>query len=302
MCEEFPETLDHLYERLRAGDDVDDALDDLYRHLSCWRARADEPAWRRVIVERIRPHRLCELLHRDPFTRRAFQKPRGYAGDAVLIDYLYGLAPHTALDPLGHRVHRHVISTRSARSVAHRRTGAAAWIDATPAGGRVLAVAAGHLREAELSRRLAAADLGGFIALDQDEASLAVVREQYGSLGVRTIHASVRQVVNGSLTARNLDLVYTTGLYDYLSRAAAQRLTRTLWDMLAPGGRLVIANFTPDTADFAYIEAFMDWWLIGRTRQQMRDLFAGLPPETIGDLRVEAPAGTDLLYATARHT
>ena len=31
-------------------------------------------------------HPLRALLHQDPFTYRAFSKPRGYSGDAVLLD------------------------------------------------------------------------------------------------------------------------------------------------------------------------------------------------------------------------
>ena len=36
-------------------------------------------------------HPACGLMRQDPFTFRAFSKPRGYAGDAVTVDYIYGL-------------------------------------------------------------------------------------------------------------------------------------------------------------------------------------------------------------------
>ncbi|MNE81900.1 hypothetical protein D3C80_1785830 [compost metagenome] len=39
---------------------------------------------------------------------------------------------------------------------------------------------------------------------------------------------------------------------------------------LNPGGKLLIANFTPDNWGRGYMEAFMDWKLVLRTREQMR--------------------------------
>lgn len=293
--------LDRVHRQLSdPGGDVDRALRDLYTHLSRWRERADQDAWKQAIEQQIRPHPLCELLHREPFTRRGFDKPRGYAGDAVLIDYVYGIPPHGAMDPAMDRIHRHVTSTPGARSVCQRRASAAAWIDAVPVRGSVLAVAAGHLREAPLSRRMAAGRLARFLALDQDDSSLAMIRADYGHLGVQAVHGSVRQIINGEFTAQGMDLVYSTGLYDYLGQQTAQRLTAALWEMVAPGGRLVVANFLPSTSDLAYIEAYMDWWLTCRTEVQMRDLFAALPQETIGNLVVEADSRTDIVYATAQ--
>lgn len=36
-----------------------------------------------------RAHPLHALVQQDPFTHRAASKPRGYAGDAVMMDYIY---------------------------------------------------------------------------------------------------------------------------------------------------------------------------------------------------------------------
>ena len=43
-------------------------------------------AWSAFANEDCIAHPVREFLHQDPFTRRSFQKPRGHAGDAVLID------------------------------------------------------------------------------------------------------------------------------------------------------------------------------------------------------------------------
>ena len=36
-------------------------------------------------------HELRQFLYQDPLTWRALDKPRGYAGDAVMMDYIYGI-------------------------------------------------------------------------------------------------------------------------------------------------------------------------------------------------------------------
>src|SRR6185369_13041245 len=44
----------------------------------------------------IRSHELWDVFCQDPLTRRAFEKPRGYAGDAVMMDFVYGIHHHHA--------------------------------------------------------------------------------------------------------------------------------------------------------------------------------------------------------------
>ena len=70
----------------------------------------------------------------------------------------------------------------------------------------------------------------------------------------------------------NLDLVYAAGLYDYLSQPFATRLTRIMFEMLRPGGKLLIANFMPDHRDAGYMKTFMQWPLIYRNESQLNDV------------------------------
>lgn len=63
-----------------------------------------ERAWK-DLVSVCRQHPICSVLHEDPLTQRSFTKPRGYAGDAVMLDMIYG-SPHKN-DPseLGRSIH-----------------------------------------------------------------------------------------------------------------------------------------------------------------------------------------------------
>jgi len=142
---------------------------------------------------------------------------------------------------------------------------------------RILSLACGHLREAYDCPALLEGRLGRYVAIDQDRESLAVVEREVGSLGVETLAASVRDVLKGHIRLTGFDLVYATGLYDYLPKPVAQRLCEILFGMLDPGGRLLIANFLPNISSAGYREAFMDWWLIYRTEAELLQLAETLP-------------------------
>jgi hypothetical protein len=47
--------------------------------------------------------------------------------------------------------------------------------------------------------------------------------------------------------------------------------------MLSPGGKMVVANFTPKLQNIAYMEAFMDWQLIYRGQSDMLQLMPETP-------------------------
>ena len=49
------------------------------------REHADETSWR-AAIEWIRSHPVLALAHEDPFVHRCWRKPRGYAGDAELLE------------------------------------------------------------------------------------------------------------------------------------------------------------------------------------------------------------------------
>lgn len=250
------------------------------------RSKRSTPEWREFVYTRVLQHPVREVMHTDPFTYRAFAKPRGYAGDAVMMDYIYGYsAPEIdRLPGITRRIFDYCTSTASPEAVRFRRRVLAETIDVAAArAGRsieVVALAAGHLREADLSSAVRSG-CARVTAIDQDEESLHVVQSAYSQYGVQTTPASVRQVLAGRARVPASDLSYTAGLYDYLPESAATRLTTLMFEALRPGGTLLLANFLPGIADVGYMEAMMDWHLIYRDDQDMLNLAAGVAP---GDL------------------
>lgn len=77
------------------------------------------------------------------------------------------------------------------------------------------------------------------------------------------------------------DFIYSIGIYDYLTSSQASQLTAWLMAKLNPGGKLLIANFTIDNWGRGHMEAFMDWNLVVRSREQMRAFIPrGASPHT----------------------
>ncbi|MGZ3461641.1 MAG: class I SAM-dependent methyltransferase, partial [Archangium sp.] len=122
-----------------------------------------------------------------------------------------------------------------------------------------------------------------------------VSRQHPGQL-VRPVCDTVRSIVLGRTSFRDVDLAYSAGLYDYLNEATAKRLTRQLFGMLRSGGRLVVANFAPNTPDAGYLESFMDWWLVYRDEEQMKGLCSELEPQQIASLSMARDQASNVIY------
>ena len=281
--------LDTANEHFQAGR-IGLALEELIDDLKTYREQEpqDWPAYARACQN----HPICSLLHQDPFTYRAFAKPRGYAGDAVMMDYIYKLGDADQAvrnaTPVGRAVFHATDKSPAKQGVRYRRRLLAELIDqvANHEAASVLAVAAGHLREVELSNAVQTCRIKEFVAFDQDEASLDVVARDYARFGVRTIPGSVRQILSGNANPGQFDFVYAAGLFDYLSSPVAAALTRRMFDMTRAGGLMLIPNFLTGVRDRHYMEAFMDWHLIYRNHSDMWALASALPQDAVADCQV----------------
>ncbi|KFE62686.1 SAM-dependent methyltransferase [Hyalangium minutum] len=291
--------LDGIYRELAHGGDVQEGMLTLHHGLFHLRQHWSRKDWRRFCLEVARIHPLRELLHQCPFTRHGYERPRGYAGDAALIDYLYAeRLPEDSNFQSGAHIYRFMYQQPSPRSVRERRVLLAREIDTVAAQvhrPRILSVACGHLREAELSHAVKEHHVGDFIAFDQDPMSLAEVARQHPETAIRPVCGSVRALLTGRTVFGHLDLAYSAGLYDYLSDNTARRLTQLLFNMLNAGGRLLVANFAT-CPEAGYLEAFMDWWLIYRDEDQMQALTLDIDPMQLAAVRMFRDSEQNVIY------
>ncbi|MEY4980621.1 MAG: hypothetical protein RLZZ352_2891 [Pseudomonadota bacterium] len=280
-----------IVEDLIAHDRYWDAIHAIGSLMNHRRAGLTPQDWLNYLQTQLRASPVRSFALRCPFTRRCHDKPRGYAGDAVMMDLIYGMGHDASLDSVAEELLRATTATAAPRAVRWRRRHLAQVLDTvcerTWGQARILSVACGHLREAALSKGIREHGFKTLIALDQDTESLAQVGRDWGGHGVHLDPRSVRDLLGGRspVAAQPMDLIYTAGLYDYLGDAAATLLTQRLYEALAPGGTLLIANFMPGLPELGYMEGLMDWWLVYRDDQQMRKLTASLPASAQASLR-----------------
>ena len=293
--------LDYAYEKVQDGH-VTEGMRELLPVLQARRIKSSEPEWAEYVEVCLR-HPLRGMLHQDPFTFRAFSKPRGYAGDAVLLDYVYGREEHwpapDATTHLGKQIFEFTTGSAACEAVRARRGHIADLVDGISeeiGKPHILSVAAGHLREALLCSTIKRRRFGRYVALDSDDKSLEEVARVHGSYGVETHNATIRQLLTNRHDLGQFDLIYSTGLYDYLQLPAAQRLTASLFERLRPRGRLLLANFLPGIPDIGYMESYMAWKLIFRTRQEMMAISEEVPLADLRDIRLFVEENQNIIF------
>ncbi len=220
-------------------------------------------------------HEVFDLVMQDPYSSRAFEKPRGYAGDAVMLDYVYDGQPPRGTSQIGHTVFGVTANGSMGRSVAFRKELLKAELQATCFANpeaRILSVASGHCRELAgtplvVSETNDTYNNWEFVAIDQDPISCAKALELYSSPNVSVDCASIKVLLDPGSRERfgQFDLIYSAGLFDYLQTPLASRLVSELAGLLKPSGRLLIANFMPSCFGRAFMDLFLDWRLVYRT-------------------------------------
>ena len=163
--------------------------------------------------------------------------------------------------------------------------------------GRILSIAAGHLREAEQSQAFVRQRISEWVAIDQDRLSVEECRRRYQGTSIHPVQGSVRDLLAGKFDDSKFDFVYAAGLFDYLKEPIARALASKMFTLLRPAGKLLVANFSSSHVDAGYMEAFMDWRLIYRTEANMRNLFAGIKENESPSVRLFTDEWSAITYA-----
>jgi len=132
-----------------------------------------------------------------------------------------------------------------------------------------------------------------FLLLDQDKGALERAKNKVSkAIGhVTVIEQNILKFVlrgskDGAIGHR--DFVYAFGLFDYFDHSSASRLTKGLWQMVAPGGVLLVTNAHPGNPTRLWMEYGGDWFLKYKTSEEMMSLSDGLEAVVERSLRADS--------------
>jgi len=119
------------------------------------------------------------------------------------------------------------------------------------------------------------------LALEEARATVTALERHAGAHAELELRRESVRTMLGSpdLAARwgRFDLIYSMGMFDYLTRPVAIAVLRKLYEQLLPGGTMLIGNFHPDNPTRTYMEYWMDWVLCYRDEAELAGLAASLP-------------------------
>ena len=239
--------------------------------------------------------------------RRCWEKPRGYAGDFLMMEALYRHTP-VGTTPAERWMDTWALELPGFQAVRNRRDQLSAMLREEHARGarRVMNVASGSAPELVAVARDIAFDT--VTLLDQDQGALDAALSHFTRVGalpatrheaLRLWCGSVLELLRNrsELPSSSQDCIYSIGLYDYLTERFARRLTTKLWDGLAPGGLLVLGNFNSTNPMHFFTESALDWYLVYRDPADLLRLVNGLPGVVDAHVRTEDTGCLHLLVA-----
>jgi extracellular factor (EF) 3-hydroxypalmitic acid methyl ester biosynthesis protein len=228
--------------------------------------------------------------------KRSNLKPRGYAGDAETMRIIYENR-YEGRYLFNQLLHKYPLEQPIAQAVRNRRRMIPAvarevlarFPRAGAHGFRILSVACGPAWELQ-DLLLSAEDAARFhcTLLDQDPEALALagegIRRIEEARGVRVAFAEVVESVRTMLRIRDLaarfgrqHFIYSMGLFDYLTTPVARAVLARLWELVLPGGTLLVGNYHVGCRGRTFLDYWCDWSLFYRSEEELRSIAEGLP-------------------------
>lgn len=232
-----------------------------------------------------------QIMYQAAYAHRAYTKPKGYAGDFEMMNHVY--LRETRGDTLfGKCLQRYFVDEPAGKAVRNREIYLRAKLQQTvlnaPADQtiKILSVASGPAFEIQNLIRDPAFVAGNveFTLLDQDTDALKhaqrkiieASRSHKKAISLKLLNMNIKEVIKNGLPEGDYNLIYSAGLFDYFTDPVAIYAAQQLFKGLKQGGHLIIGNFSMKNPNQFAMGLIMDWNLIYRSEDKMKELFGNI--------------------------
>ncbi|MEA2627503.1 MAG: extracellular factor 3-hydroxypalmitic acid methyl ester biosynthesis protein [Candidatus Binatota bacterium] len=240
------------------------------------------------------------------FLRRAFEKPRGYPGDYLLLQRIY--EGSVSGDGLGALLDRSFLDSATARAARARPRAIANLLKSQAldrgATVRVCSLGCGPAQELEDAFEGRGDGIAAVVAtlVDIDPGALRAARRRLRhvpGIDLTLVRENLHRFV--ATTDRRFDVVLCVGVFDYLSDSRVVDAINGIHALLAPDGIFLFGNcddrLPPE--DRFCMEHVVRWHLAYRDRERLHALAAETPFRDVATTSVD-PAGIQLLATLRR--
>ncbi|NPA95750.1 MAG: cyclic nucleotide-binding domain-containing protein [Thermodesulfobacteria bacterium] len=276
---------DTCYPRVKALIDEFDAYIELLSRRNVFDEEFLNYVWGYVFKE------IFPYFMRSRFAQRAYFKPKGYAGDFLMMEAIYRNEPDGE-GPLGLLIDRYCLDTPPARAVRERRRLLSGLIEdevrsklvrGTYSANdkiRIMNLACGSNRELfDFLARFDRTEVIEALCIDADKDALTYTAMEVNVFphlaGIKLMQENVVKWAIGRSKHdfEKQDIIYSAGLTDYLDDRLFTRLVKRAWEYLKPGGILILSNFSINNPNKAWMDHILQWKLIHRSESDMKRLF-----------------------------
>jgi SAM-dependent methyltransferase len=236
---------------------------------------------KKAFIENGRP-----FIRMGKYNRHVIDKPFGYHGDFLIIDEIYKNTAET--EGMERCLDNYFLNTGASIATRNRKTDFKRYLTDFVQGCsgkkiRVLDLASGPCTDVhEFLNELTSSKEHFMIdCLDHDPRAIEHAKKKLGAnankinfLQKNAIRLSVAKNIDAQLPEK-YDLIFSTGLFDYLDKRVAWGLISNLKKKLQPGGLMVISNYRDKWSNPSrhFMEWGGDWELVYRTEEEFLELF-----------------------------
>jgi len=215
--------------------------------------------------------------------KHATTKPRGYAGDYLIIKKLCDKHVQNE-NPLGNAIDKGFLKLPCAHAVVNRRKLIAneilSIVNNAESTIKITVLASGPAMEIfDVFEQLDDPKKLVVTCVDIDLQALAYVADLRDKRNLKRqihlINESLVYLATGrqKIKLENQDMIYSMGLIDYFSDKFVTKLMNFSFNALKEGGRCLLGNYHTKTQDQGYMKFILDWNLIYRDENDMNRLY-----------------------------